>query len=126
VLFSVLFQHHGRIENEIALAKSALDLTRYWRQVQIDVGFQEFGTFELLSAHLALVKFRIFKLGLWCLAGKHLFVSETQHHHVEFLPSIDAYAQVLLRCGLGWKLFAAHWANLISVICSPLRSERGT
>jgi hypothetical protein len=125
VFLPVLLQQHGGVENEAAITKSALDLARNWRQVQIYVGFQEFSTFELLTAHLALVmKFRIFKLGTynWSLAGEHFFIGETQNRHFEFMSSVDADAQVLLRCGLGRKLFAAHWANVISVICSPIRS----
>jgi hypothetical protein len=98
--------------------------------MQIDVAFQEFGTFEILPTHLALVTMKIIDQGLfggnWSLAGKHLFVGESLHAHFDLSPTIDAYAQVLLRCGLGWKLFAAHLACAMCVIiCTPITSESG-
>jgi len=118
----VLLQRPGGRENEIAFAECALDLTGNWRQMQIGVGFKKFGTFELLTAHFALVKLRILDQGLfggnWSLAGKQLFVGEAKNRHFEFSPSIDANAQVLLCCSFGWKLFEAYLAHVISDNCS--------
>jgi hypothetical protein len=97
--------------------------------VQIDVGFQEFGTFELLTAHLTLMTFNVLYLGyfggLWSLAGKHFFVGEAQNSHFQYSPGVNADAQVLLRCGLGRKLFPAHLAVVVCGIWIwfPIGSE---
>jgi len=135
VFLPVLLQHRGGRENEFAFAKSALDLTRILRQMQIDVGFQEFDTFEILTAHLALVTFNILYLGyfggLWSLEGEHFFIGEAQNSHFQFSLGVDADSQVLLRCCLGGKLFAAHIAVVSCVIWiwfpkgSESRNRRG-
>jgi len=62
-------------------------------------------------------------VGKWSLAGEHFFVGEAKNSHFQLSPSVDADAQVLLRCGFVRKLFAADQAIVFSENCSFFRSE---
>jgi hypothetical protein len=118
----VFLQLAGRTEKDAALAERALEWTGDRRRVQISERFQDSSTRRLLTALVTWCGLLQVQLG--GVAGEQLLVGEPLQQHLDFSPSADATARVLLQLGLRFKPFAAHLASS-SGVRSPVGSESG-